>query len=185
MIKYFFIYILFMSNYAFAVEPIKIEFENNDNNLRLYLINVSHDTVTVNKRLTFGYEDSLIPPEVEFEILDKEGNKIPLAVIFNEGVVTEKDLILLHPRDIVGREYRAKLLVPAYFLGPGIYKVKATYKNVYFLDKGVYGGRLTTDWITFEVTEAEVKNAFGENWRKIRQDALERRKKILIEPNIK
>ena len=159
MIKYFVLFILLFSNNVFAWEPLKIELENKNNNLRLYLINEYGAEVLVNQWLVMG------PPffscGVTLEILDKEGKNIPFRGSSPvEMEQAEQNIILLWPRDIIGREYKIRNLLLFYNLAPGIYKARATYKNKvkHFGKKRVYSGSITSDWITFEVTEEYINN---------------------------
>ncbi len=151
MMKYFLFFILLFSFYAFAGEQkLKIELMNKDNNIRLFLINYGND-VLVNARFSMKHYPKF-PPEVQFEIINKEGKKYPFShVHINEASVSEKDIVLLGTGNIVGIEYHITELIVNYHLEPGIYKTRVTYENVDDEFKGVYIGQLTSNWVTFEV----------------------------------
>ena len=174
MSKYFFIFIMLISFSAFAGEPkIKIELENKDNNLRLYLINYELHDVLINTRFSLKRYPSS-PPEVQFEIVNKEGEKFPFdGFLLNETDLGEDNIVLLKYRHIVGYDFHITYLMSCYYLHAGIYKARVTYENTRWADKGVYIGRLTSNWVTFEVTEALIN--------KIRNKA----ESYIIKPNSK
>jgi hypothetical protein len=174
MMKYAILAILLLTNNAFAAKQMKIELENKNNNLRLYLINDGGE-VLLNKRFSDG--PSYISNDVKIEIEDIKGKEFPFAAMVQESEVTEQDIILFWPRDIVGREYVTDVLIKCYSLVPGTYKARAIYKNVHWIDKGVYSGQLISEWVTFKVTEEDMEKALGENWSKIMQNAYEIKRK--------
>jgi hypothetical protein len=152
--KYFVFFILLFSFYTFAGEPkLKIELANKDNNLRLYLINYGDD-VLINKRFSFVHRPPSGIPEIEFEIENKEGKKFPFSniEIFSSDS-EEENTILLRRGDIIGHEYPIDLLCRYNHLNPGRYKARVKYVNTYGANKGVFNGRLTSNWVTFEVPE--------------------------------
>jgi hypothetical protein len=57
--------------------------------------------------------------------------------------------------------------------------VRAIYKKKEggWVEKDIYNERLTTDWVTFEVTEKVMGDAIGKNWREVIQKAVERKMK--------
>jgi hypothetical protein len=175
MIKYFILLILLLSNNALCVEPLKIEFESNKNKLRVYIIDVSYKKILVNKKLAFGPAYKSF--ELKLEFVNKAGKEFSFGGVLDESERTEQDIVLLSPGDIIGCEFNNKDLITAYSLDPGNYKVRAIYKNKIeqLAEKGVYNEILTSNWVTFEVTENDMKNAFGENWREIKKDSLRRR----------
>lgn len=173
MIKYFVVLIILLTNNVFAEEPIKIELENKDNNLRLYLIG-SPGLVFVNKRFSFDHSPST-PRDIDFEFVDTKGEKYPFTSMVDGGPVEEKDIVFLWPGDIIGREFIKRYLISKYSLEPRIYKVRAIYENIHdvhwnWIDSKVYTGRLTSNWVIFEVTEKDMENIYGENWRKLRHE---------------
>jgi hypothetical protein len=176
MIKYFILLILLLSNNALCVEPLRIEFESNKNKLRVYIVNVSYKKILVNKKLSFGpaYKPFF---ELKLEFVNKAGKEFPFGGLLDESEPNEQDIVLLWPDDIIGREFNNKDLITSYSLDPGKYKVRVIYKNKVeqWVEKGVYKESLTSDWANFEVTETDMKNALGENWREIKKDSLRRR----------
>ncbi|NLD35581.1 MAG: hypothetical protein GX654_01805 [Desulfatiglans sp.] len=181
MIKLIFLLIMLFTNCSLAIEPLKMEFINNDNNLILTLKNVSSGILLVNKYFYFASEHAFGPPTVEFEILDKEGNKMDITIEVFEKGVSEEDIVTLYPQEFIGKVFETQNLIKSYFfLEPGVYKIRATYKNKseYWADKGVYNGSLTSEYVTFEITEKAMEDARGKDWRKRKKEALERRKKV-------
>ena len=159
MIKYFILFVLLFSNNVFAWEPLKIELENKNNNLRLYLINEYGAEVLVNYFLDIG--PLFVSVGITLEILDKEGKTIPFFGGHPAEIeAAEPNIVLLWPRDIIGREFRLRHLLGCYNLPPGKYKARAIYKNKvkYFGERPVFSGSLTSDWVTFEVTETYINN---------------------------
>ena len=153
MIKYLVFFILLFSFYTFAGEPkLKVELANKDNNIRLYLINYGND-VLVNTRFSLGpYPE--FPPEVQFEIVNIKGKKFPFGPKHMTGPsVEEKDIVLLGKRHFIGIEFHITTLILCHHLKPGTYKARVTYENTDDEFKGVYIGRLTSNWVTFEVPE--------------------------------
>lgn len=132
-------------------EPkLKIELEKKNNKIRLYLINLG-EKLLINKRF------SLVPyPELKFEILNKEGKKYHLSVSISEDLLREQDIILLKRGDVVGREFPIYMLAIDHALGLGSYKARAIYENTFWEDKGVYNGRLISNWVSFEVTKDDM-----------------------------
>ncbi len=180
MIKYFVLFILLFSSSSFASEPLKIELENHNSNLRVYLINVSKKEILVYGR--FPLRPSDLTSGVTLEIIDKEGKKCPYYIMINPGPVSEQDIVSLWPGYIIGKEFKPEECIKFYFItGPGVYKVRAIYKNEnkHWADKGVYDGRITSGWVNFKITETDMKNALGENWREIIQGAIERERKAV------
>ncbi len=77
MIKYFIILIMLFNNNAFASEPLKIELESLNDELRLYLMSLSYKSFLINKTFSFGAPNE--KSQVTFEIFNKEGNNLPFA----------------------------------------------------------------------------------------------------------
>ena len=93
MIKYFVLILLFSFCVSAGEPKIKIELENKNNRLRLYLINYGDDTL-INKRFSFVHYPSSSAPEIEFEFVNSKGKKFPFGgVLINEGSLEE--IILL------------------------------------------------------------------------------------------
>ncbi len=180
-IKYFVFFILLLSNIAFAEEPIRLELENKDNNLRLYLINSSPNKILINKEFRLGPPvDPVGHGEIAFEIFDKAGNKCPLGGFIDYPYNQEIDTVLLFPGEFIGIEFKIEDLIRYYWITEvGVYKARAIYKNKVeeLANQGVYNERLTTDWIDFEVTEKTMEDARGKDWRERTQKALEIRRK--------
>ncbi|NLD39218.1 MAG: hypothetical protein GX654_20365 [Desulfatiglans sp.] len=107
MIKYFVLFILLFSFCTSAVEPnIKIELENKNNRLRLYLINYDEGDVLINKRFSFVHYPSAPAPEIEFEIVNSKGEKFPFGrVHIDDADYLEESIILLKYMDIIGTEF--------------------------------------------------------------------------------
>ena len=61
-------------------------------------------------------------------------------------------------RYIIVCEFHIHALIIDHNLKSGIYKARVKYENRYGADKGVYNGRLISNWVTFEVTETEKNN---------------------------
>ena len=139
-----------------AVETIKIELKNLNNNLVLNLMSVSQKEVLINKRFTIG--SSADPSEVELIINDKNGKYFLFAPMVNIRPITDKDLILLKPGEFIEKEYKIKRLVLDYGLVAGHYTVKAVYKNKYWQDKGVFSDTLISNLENLEIREIDVKN---------------------------
>lgn len=147
--KYLVLLIMLFSLEVSAMETIKIELKNHNNNLILSLINVSQEDILINKRFLLG--SSVDPCEVELVIMDKNGNNFPFCVRINVEPITDEDLVLLKPGEFIEEEYKIGSLIYYYELPVGHYKVKAIYKNKYWIEKGVFDGLLTSDFVNIEV----------------------------------
>lgn len=183
MIKYFVLFIILLSNIALAEEPIKIELENKGNNFRVYFINLSEKSILLNKWITFGTFRSI---EETIELIDNKGEKIPFSLLLDHCPFKEEDILSLTPGSIIGREFKPEELVKTHWITePGLYKVRAIYNNRdrQYVGKGVFNGSLTSDWVSFEVTEKTMEQARGKDWRKIAQEALERKRQLLNQRN--
>jgi hypothetical protein len=152
MTKYFIIIILLCSSCIFAREPdIKIELENKNNKLRLYLINHGGLDVLINKRFSLVKRPPSNIPEIEFEIVNNAGKKFPFGGLeIKEG---REEIISLGYMEIIGTEISNFYLIVGHHLKPGVYKVRVKYENTYGADKGVYTGRLISNWVTYKVPE--------------------------------
>jgi hypothetical protein len=190
MLNYLIFFILLLSRITLAEEPLKIELEKRGNYLRVYFINLSDKSILLNKWVIFGLSSGAI--EYTIEIIDKNGEKIPFSYFLDRRDTIEDDMFTLLPRCIIGREFKPEELVePHLITEPGLYKVRAIYRNrdKEFLGKGIYNGSLTSDWVSFEVTEKIMENAKGKDWRNRMQKALEQAKKSkefqeMLEENI-
>lgn len=150
MCKYFLVFIFLLSNNISAMEPIKINFENNNNNLKLSLTNVSEENILMNKRFSLGTSIELA--EVDLIFVDNAGLEYPLCAMVTVGRLTEKDFVILKPGETISIEYQANLLISMYCLKAGQYRVKAKYKNRSLENKSVFNGSLESDWVTFGAT---------------------------------
>jgi hypothetical protein len=179
MIKYLVFIITFLSNITLlAGEPLKIELGKKGDNLRVYFINISDKNILLNKWNIFGYNIGAI--EYTIEIIDKNGEKVPFFTFIDRDDTIEDDMFLLSPGCIIGREFKPEELVEPHLISePGLYKVRAIYKNrdKKLIDKGIYTGSVASDWVAFEVTEKTMENAKGKDWRNKVKGALERAKK--------
>jgi hypothetical protein len=153
--KYFIIIALLFSFCTSAREPnIKIELENKNNKLRMYLINYDGGDVLINKRFSFVHYPSAHAPEIEFEIVNSKGKKFSFGgVLINDAEYLEESIIKLKFMDIIGTEFTNFELITFHHLEPGEYKVRVKYENSYGADKGVYTGRLISNWVTYKVPE--------------------------------
>lgn len=147
MYKYFVVFFLLLTNNTFAMERIKVNLENNNNNLRVSLINLSENKVLLNKRFSSR--------EVYFDFVDKNGMKFALCVMNIVSPSLDKDIIFLEPGQFIGADFPHESLIESYCLKAGQYQVKAKYKNHERIEKGVFSGSLESEWVTFEVSEAE------------------------------
>ncbi len=153
MVKYFMVFIMFLSNSILGTESLKLELENYHNDLKIYLINLSHRNYLVNKQFSIGeiYD-------IKLDIEDMGGKKYPCMAYQDTFYFDEKNnIISLRPGEFIGILIRRKNLISDYYLTTGVYKVKVIYKNDFCEDKGVFYGQLESDWITFEVKEDESK----------------------------
>jgi hypothetical protein len=155
--KYLVLIIMLFSLEVSAVDTIKIELKNHNNNLVLNLMNISQKEILINKRFTIG--SSVDPCEVELIIADKNGQSFAFAPMVNIRPITDTALILLKPGEFIEKEYKIKRLILDYELVAGHYSVKAIYKNKYWEDKGVFSDTLKSNSVNIEVTEIDVKNS--------------------------
>ncbi|NLD36869.1 MAG: hypothetical protein GX654_08375 [Desulfatiglans sp.] len=179
MVKNILIFFLLFSNTMVAGEHVKIELENENNNLRICLINISFEKLLINKMLRLGASHESC--EIILDILDMEGVEYPFSASVHRRSISEQDIVVLWPGDIIGREYKISELVKIYpLLAPGKYKAKATYKNKdeFGASKGVYDKMLTSNWLMFEIKDTDMVNAFGENWKEVKQNYLIKKKEV-------
>ncbi len=159
MIKYILVFSLFLSISTYAEEPLKLEFENKNNEyLRLTITNITHLPVLMNKRFQYIFSSSMDPSEVKLEILDKDEQRIEYPSRFIEGDgMTRKHVILLFPGEVVGTDIPITTVMSYFNMLPGIYKVRAIYQNkIEFGEefKDIYNGKLTSNWVTFKISRS-------------------------------
>ena len=151
--KIFFIFLLvfLISDNAVAAEPLELTLAKSDGKIRIQLLNRSHEPILVNKRFSVG--SMPYPTEIELIISDQKGKRFPFACKMKMRSIPEnKDFIRLAPGSSVGRDIGFEFRVKGcHGLVPGSYTVKATYKNLHWLDRGAFGGRLESNTITIHV----------------------------------
>lgn len=153
MIRYFFIIILLLSINIGATETLRLDLKYDNDNFKLLLINVSNRNILVNKRFAISSHYN-----VDFIIENEKGKNIASMVFADSiwDITAEECLVLLEPHEIFGLEVDKKSLIELYSLTSGKYKVMAFYINTDFADKGAFIGKLTSDWVNFEVKENEL-----------------------------
>ncbi len=111
-----------------ATEEIQVELSTSPDSLIVTLMNESHQSIRVNKRLSNGPD--IEPWELNIEVRDMRGQKKDFAAKIEYSFPQKSDWLDLGPQKIVGREISLERIGLYFGLDKGSYDVTASYRTI-------------------------------------------------------